>query len=250
MLKTFFKIFFSLILIALIAAVAIGFYLWQKSPSMLSDTLTKKLGVPVTIESIDLAPNTITITNLVISNLPKAILPKAFSAKKIQIHFSFLDILDKDLTIPDVNIENIYLGFEFDDPKSPKGNWTRLMSNTMTNLQATEQALEKEHRSVLIQKLKMQHIHSQVVYKTQPEKIYTLPMIPEMILTDISSEDGIPLDQITKSILGNLLLEVFKAHNINNMIMDIFNPKKTIKKIISPFKKLNPFQSSPKPANP
>lgn len=241
--RWFLKSLFIVIVLLVIVAAGVGFYFVKQAPNILAKALSKQLDAPVEVDKIDFTMHSITIYGLRVGNEPGSILPNALTVDTIIIEVPLIDFLEKSVDIHEVILNRVYLGFEFDTPKSPTGNWTRLVDHLYTQSNSTE-ASDPE-RVVNIDQLVVHDINSQVVYKTEPEKIYTLDPIPEMVFTNISTEGGIPLDQITDSVLGHMLYSVFKKHNINNMLRDLTSPRKAIKKLLSPLQSLNPFHTEP-----
>ncbi len=66
-----------------------------------------------------------------------------------------------------------------------------------------------------------------------------------MELTEISSEGGLPMDQILNSVLGQMLKEVFVKQNLKNMIQQFMNTPSPVQQYLAPFKGF--FNAAPKP---
>ena len=227
-----------LIVLLLVAFGLICFFWIKKAPSLLSESLSSKLKVPVNVEKISFSWNQITIKSLSVDNIEDSILPKAFTAKTIIIKAPLFNYLKDNVVIHEIIIDNIYIGLEFDDIDSEKGNWTRLIENFYTEMDNYE--MKEATRSVSIYKIALQDIQAQVVYKTKPKNIHTLPIVEYEEFTDIKSEGGFPVDQITNSVLGKMLMSLFVRENLKNMYMQFLNPKNVFKNLISPFKMLIP----------
>ena len=243
--KVFFSTIAGLIVIIIVAAVIVGFIFWSRVPDMLANNLSKKMKVAVSIDSIGLGWGKIDLKKIDIGNPPNSILAKAFSCNEIDVNAPFTRYLNKNIVIDEIDLNDIYLGLEFDSPSSTKGNWTTIMNNIQSTTSAGQVSMKKEkaapegsQRSVLIHRIILTNINVDVVYKKDSGKIKKLPTIPRMELTEISSEGGLPMDQIANSVLGEMLKQVFIKENLKNMLQELMNQPSPIKQYLAPFKGL------------
>lgn len=242
--KVFFSTLAGLIVIIILAAVITGFILWSRVPDILANNLSKKMKVFVAIDSMSLGWGKVGLKKIEIGNPPNSILSKAFSCGEIDVIAPFTRYLAKHIVVDEINLNDVYLGLEFDSATSTKGNWTTIMNNIQSTTAAGQAPKKKgeaapTERSVLIHRIVLTNINVDVVYKKDSGKVRKLPTIPRIELTDISSEGGVPIDQITNSVLGEMLKQVFIKENLKNMLQDLMNqPNNPIQKFISPFKGL------------
>jgi uncharacterized protein involved in outer membrane biogenesis len=244
--KFFFSTLASLIVIIILAAVITGFIFWSRVPDMLANNLSKKMKVSVAIDSIGLGWGKIDLKKIEIGNPPNSILPKAFSCNEIDVNAPFTRYLDKHIVIDEIDLNDVYLGLEFDSASSTKGNWTTIMNNIQSTTAAGQIKKKKgetappgKERSVLIHRIVLTNINVDVVYKKDSGKVKKLPTIPRIELAEISSEGGFPMDQITNSVLGEMLKQVFIKENLKNMLQELMNqPTNPVQQFLSPFKGL------------
>lgn len=241
--KVFFSTIAGLIVVIILVAVIVGFIFWSRVPDMLANNLSRKMKVAVSIDSIGLGWGKIDLKKIDIGNPPNSILTKAFSCNEIDVNAPFTRYLNKNIVIDEIDLSNVYLGLEFDAPNSTKGNWTTIMSNIQSTTASTqgkkkEATPEGSQRSVLIHSIVLTNINVDVVYKKDSGKVRRLPTIPRIELKEISSEGGLPMDQITNSVLGEMLKEVFIKENLKNMLQDLMNRPSPIQQYLAPFKGL------------
>jgi uncharacterized protein involved in outer membrane biogenesis len=239
--KVFFSTLIGLIVIIIAAVVIAGFIFWSRVPDILANNLSKKMQVSVAIDSINLGWGKIDLKKLEIGNPPNSILSKAFSCHEIDVNAPLTRYLNKQIVIDEIDLTDVYLGLEFDSATSTQGNWTTIMSNIENQVQKKKKknAPEGTERSVLIHRMILTNINVDVVYKKDGGKVKKLPTIPRMELTEISSEGGLPLDQIANSVLGEMLKQVFIKENLKNMLQELMNqPANPIQQFLSPFKGL------------
>lgn len=229
-------------LIVLVVILAVFYYFAQsRAPDMLANKLSNKLGVAVSIDSIKPRLSTISINMLEIANAPGYTLPKAFSAKTIELHAPLKTYFEDSVVVEQIDIDTIYLGIEFDTTSSGQGNWTHLLSlyKKGPNLDPNDK------RQVLIKKIVFTNIHSDLMFHSEGNQITKLPLIARMVLTDVSSHGGLPIDQLTSSILGQMLIQAFQQYHLNNMLEGIVDtPGKAVETILKPFGEV--FNTAPK----
>lgn len=232
----------SLLLVVIGTVIVVGIILttifWFRVPSMLSRELSQKMDVHVKISNIGLTLNDISVNGLKIDNLPGSILPTAFSSKTIDLHAPISNYLHDHIVIDEIDVDDIYLGLEFNSPSGTTGNWTQIMGNLQRSQDKASNSSSKiSKRTVFIKKIVLTNLNVDVVYKTD-KKVKRLPTIDRMELTDISSEGGFPSDQIMNSVLGQMLKSVFVKENMNNMLQDLLKQENPVNKFLRPFQGL------------
>jgi uncharacterized protein involved in outer membrane biogenesis len=220
--KTFFRSLSGLVIIALLAAIILLFLAWSRVPDILAGNLSKKLKVMVEIGDIDLSLRSITVDKLEIGNPSGYYLPRAFACDKIFVDSPLTRYFSEHIEIDEIDLDNVYLGLEFDSPSGTKGNWTALMQNAKAAQEAGKN--EKSKRSVLIRRLVLNNIRTDLIYRNQGDKVRHLPVIKRIELKNISSEGGNVMDQIMNSALGEMLKEVFMEQNLKEFMDKIFQP--------------------------
>lgn len=245
--KAFFSTLIGLIIVAILAAVIVGFIFWSRLPDMVSNNLSKKLKVAVEIDSFGLSWGKISAKNIQIGNPPGSILARAFTCQEIDVLAPFTSYLKKRVVIDEIALKDIYLGLEFDSASGTSGNWSRIMKNLQDSTGGISSSTSKKdkskappaptsERSVLIHRIVLTNIDVDVVYRKEGGKVKKLPRIPRMELTEVSSEGGLPMDQILNSVLVQMLKEVFIKENLNNMIKEFMDTPSPVQKYIQPFK--------------
>lgn len=243
--KTLFSTLTGIIIVIILAAGVIGFIGWSRVPDIIANNLSKKLKVSVEINDISLGWGKFQIDQVVIGNPPGTILSKAFSCSSINIFAPFTNYLDTQVIIDEIDVNDVYLGLEFDSAKGTEGNWTRIMSNLKSSTGQEDNGKKKKggkatseetQRSVLIRRLILTNIDVDVVYRKEGGKIQKLKRIDRIELTNVSSEGGLPMDQVMNSVLGQMLKSVFEKQNLQNMLQNLLQQQGGLQKYIEPFK--------------
>lgn len=221
----------SVSLIALIGIIACAaFFLSSKLPGYLSDKLSEALKVAVSIKDIHLSYNNITLDDVVIGNVPKGILPKAFSAKKIFSDCPLTNYIKQKIEIDQIGLNDVYLGLEFDSPSSTKSNWSKIMKS----LSSSEDTSSKDKKVIFIKTLILTNIQVDLVYRNKPGEIKKLRPIDKIELHNINSEEGIPMNQLMNTVLGQMLKSVFIQENLKEAVKDLLQSQDSIDSLLSP----------------
>lgn len=222
----------KLVVIILLALIIFAFIAKSRLPDIVSNNLSKKINVPVQIDDIHLNWNRIDIDKITIGNPSGSVLPKAFSCDRLFSLAPFTNYLKRHVIIDQIEIDNVYLGLEFKSPLSTDGNWSKIIDQITTSSTSN-------FRTVLIRRLILTNIDVDLVYLSEGNSVKRLRHIDRIELNDVSSEEGIPANQITSLVIQEMIKHVLLEQNLQNLIKDVIkSPEKGIKKILNPFKKI------------
>jgi len=217
-------------LIVFVVIIGVLYYFaLSRAPDMLSNYLSKAIGTSVSIDSIKPRLNKITVDQFEIANEEGYTLPKAFSAKTITLNAPISTYFQDRIVVDEIQVDSIYLGIEFDTAKSAAGNWTKLLSHYQKEAKLDASG----GKSVLIKKMVFTNIHADLIFHSADGKIQKLPTIPKIVITDISTEGGFPVNQLTSSMLGQLIKQAFIQYNMENLLQMI--PGKALDLFTKPF---------------
>lgn len=214
------KVIKYLIVVLIILFITV-IVLWGFIPKILSSQLTKKMGVPVHISSLQIFPSRISIENTSIGSPPKSVLPKSLLVEETKIYASIFEYFKDDIVIDTITMNDIYLGIELDKQGSSNSNWSYIMGN-LSKGKASDKGEEKT--KVLIKKVILTNLDIELAYRDQKGKIQKLKPIKRLELTNITSEGGIPSAQITHIILQEALRQIFSLEGLQNLIKNVISP--------------------------
>lgn len=222
--KAFIRSLAGVVILLILAVTIIGFIYWARLPDMISNHLSKKMQVLVEIDDLAIYRKSLVFEKLEIGNLKGSVLPKSLSVESITVAAPLEMYFQNDIVIDSITMDNIYLGLEFDAATGTMGNWTRIMQN----LENATPAPSEIQRKVLIKKLICTNIRVDLAFRIKKGSVRHLTPIDRLEFTNISSEDGLPLDQISETVLGYMLKEVFKRESVNDMLENVMKlgPKK------------------------
>jgi uncharacterized protein involved in outer membrane biogenesis len=217
--RVFIKSLMGLIVICVLAGVILFFLAKSRLPDMIASKLSKTLQVAVAIGDVNFTLETIKIDNLEISNPRGFKLDHAFTVQEILIKAPLKNYLKKDIVIDEIDLNNVYIGLEFESPQGTSGNWTTIMANAeKAQTQSSKSASDK---TVLIKRLVLNNINADLLYQSDG-KVRHLPTIDQIVLVNISSQGGDLMDQLMHSALGQMLKEIFMRENLKDIMDKIF----------------------------
>jgi uncharacterized protein involved in outer membrane biogenesis len=217
--RIFFKSLAGIIVICVLAGVILFFLAKSRLPDMIASKLSKTLQVAVEIGDMNFSFDAIKIENLEISNPRGFKLEHAFTVQEIVIHAPLMGYMNKDIVIDEIDLNNVYIGLEFESPQAATGNWTTIMANAQ-NAQ-TQSSQSASDKTVLIKRLVLNNINADLLYQSDG-KVRHLPTIPQIVLVNISSKGGDLMDQLMNSALGEMLKEIFLKENLKDIMDKIF----------------------------
>ncbi len=221
-----------LILLALLILVFIGL---GRLADIAADHFSKHLQVGVSIDALTPHLSRIVVREFEMGNPSGYSLPKAFEAKTITIHAPLTAYIKDDIVIEEIDLDTISLGLEFDSTSGARGNWTVLMENLKSS-----NVDGPSPRTILIKKAVFTNIQAQLLFRKGGGAMRTLPTIDRIELTNISTKGQFPVDQLTASVLGEMVKAVFAEYQLNNMLSEIFikPPEKAVETLTKPFEKI------------
>ena len=229
-------IFVSFILIIVTAL----FISWNYIPYWISSSLSKKIGVDVSISYINLTPFSIKIYDLEVENPSKFQLKKALEVAKIETQTPATTFFKDEITIDKIALTNAYLGLEIESPTNTKGNWTYLIDQLNSSIKSSSTGEGK--KKFFIKKLTVDNLNIDLLVKSQGGKIKKIKPIAHMEFNNISSEGEFPVGQLTSIIMSSILKEVFSPENLTNMLKDTFtNPAQGASDLFNTLKSLFSF---------
>ncbi len=216
--RTFWKSLLGIVILCILAAVVIFFLFWSRVPDMVASRLSKTLKVAVEIGDINLSMNRIEVEHFEISNPRNYQLDRAFGAQQILVNAPLTRYLHNDIVIDEIDVNDVYIGLEFDSPKGTTGNWTTIMNNAQAS---QEESSKTSKKTVLIKKLVLTNISAELLYRSEG-KVRRLKTIPKITLYNINSQGGNLSDQLMNSALGQAIKEIFVQENLKDVIDRIF----------------------------
>ncbi len=204
-----------------------GILVWNMLPTIVSHKLSKQAGVSVTIGGIQVSPSTVRVDSIRVGNPSEyKKTSRALSVKELGINVPLTRFFDDNIVIDEMTIDDVYVGLEFDSPKSKNGNWTIIMDNISKSASDEKDKAKKAGKStsVLIKKLIITDLKIELAYKTGGKLTQKLRPIGWIELTNISSEGGIPTSQIMNIVMQETLRNIFSTEGLQNMLEGVLDP--------------------------
>lgn len=216
-------IIFGIIVALVLACILV----WNMLPTIVAHKLSKQAGVSVTIGDIRMGTSMIRVDTIRVGN-PQGYnkTPRALSVDKLTVDVPLTRFFDDNIVIEEMTLDDVYIGLEFDSPKSKNGNWTTIMNNVSKSAGDEKEKAKKKGKttSVLIKKLVITDLQIELAYKTGGKANRKLRPIDRIELNNISSEGGIPTSQIMNIVMQETLRNIFSKEGLQNMLDGILNP--------------------------
>lgn len=199
---------FSILIIALAISV------WQFR-FITEKILTKKLGVPVTIESISYGKSLISIENVIIGNPPGSKLPFALRIEHIEMQAPFYQYFRKTIVFDKFVFENMDMNIEFYDKAHSKGNWISIIEHLKEN--EDSQTNIGSERGAFIKLLLINDLEFKLMSPTL-KKPTTLPPLQSMKFENIQTANGDLTGRVSQAIIHHIVQQVFWKYSIQSTL--------------------------------
>jgi hypothetical protein len=199
------------------------YFAYLNSGWILAQNLSHMTKTPVTIHQVDFHRDCFKIEQLVVGNPQEAYIPAAFRAKTVEIRAPYSQYLKKSITIDQIVIDDIYINIEFYTPDKIEGNWQVLIEN----MKQENRSPSKTGRKTLIKELVLTNVQVNLILSDG--KIHRLSPIKHLEFQNVTSEEGIPIKEISEIIARKMVYSVLKEEGLN-LIIKI--PLQVMKKIL------------------
>ncbi|MCB1106836.1 MAG: AsmA family protein [Chlamydiia bacterium] len=230
-------IIFGIIIVLILGVILV----WNMLPTIVSHKLSKQAGVSVSIGDIKLNPSMLHVDTIRVGNPPEyQKTPRALSVSALTANVPLTRFFDDNIVIDEMTMDDVYVGLEFDSPKSKNGNWTTIMNNISRSADSEKEKAKKSGKTtkVLIKRLVITDLQIELAYKTGGKANRKLRPIDRIELTNISSEGGIPTSQIMNIVMQETLRSIFSREGLQNMLEGVLNPNQSGKGVMDTLKGL------------
>lgn len=198
-------------LLLLLLVTVIGTFFYFESAPLLGKILSRKLGVPVGIESINFSKQQLTINQLRISNPPGAQLPDFLKVEKIHVIAPYIHYVKNPIEVNKIHFSDVYVDIEFYEKERAQGNWQEIIKGMNPNATAAT-----SKKAAVIKELLLTNITVDLVLPDGERR--RLAPIQQIKLTDVTTEEGIPIQSISKIIAKKIMRALFLQKSIEAVI--------------------------------
>jgi uncharacterized protein involved in outer membrane biogenesis len=196
--------FFWFLFFLVVSLIVGGTLVWVNRASLAAQILHRKLGVPVSVGSLDLTRTSATVQNLVIGNPPRYKQPNACTARTIDITSSWSHIRGNPLVIDEIEMNDLVITLEYSKKKNVT-NWDEILKHNQ----------KPSSRHYLIRTLILRTLTVQVVTANGAIKRY--PTLDRLEFHNISDETGFPVSEIEKAIFNRVMQDLFQRFNLQKI---------------------------------
>ena len=210
-----------IVLVVIVLAVAT---LWVQRAPLVSWGMTRVLGVPVSIGSIDVSANSVAIRNLDIHNPAGTKIKSAFKAEKIEVRAKPTTLLFGDVVkIEAITLNNAFLGVVLYNLTGSDNNWGRIMKNVSTEGAKEKEKKKdaKEAKGLVVKLVGLYDINVQA-YSRPLRRDVANPQISKIEIKNIGSEkDPASVAELFDAIARELLGRISGEGGLQNLMQDV-----------------------------
>lgn len=208
----------TLILICLIAFIIFG---WGYVPGIVANQISKMVKVRVSISYISLFPKTISIYGFVMGNPKGYKLSKSLKIGKASSK-AFLTAYFKDnIVVDEVVLSDVYLGLEMEAPFNTNSNWTVILNNMSNG------SKDSSNKKTLIKHLLIEDLQVDLIFRQGDQRPRKIKPIKKMEFFNVSSEGGVPANQLTNIIIREMMKEVLQ-NQLKSLMQEALSPNNAL----------------------
>ena len=231
------KLLFKTLFFTLTFFISILLVSWFLRTSIVSGYLSKVLNLPVSIESLDISLNQITIQDLHIKNPKNSKLESAFTAQKIQLNVPLFNFFDSHVVISQVNIQSPFIGIEMYNASGSDNNWSQIIEQLNQPSSENSNETTKNNKTFTIEQLTISDLHIQAYNKALNGKLLEPAPIKLIELRNLGKDNPQALKKLFSIIAFSLLKEITLKNHLEGILKDIQGPvKESLNLILSPLK--------------
>lgn len=189
--------------------IALLFFIWSIKTELAAGLLSKKLGVPVSIGLLQIDRSEVDIARLWIGTPLQSKTTTSFASQEVNIAAPIGNYVKDPLIIDSIDINNILVGIE--NYSSNDNNWNRMLSAPPSD--------HPSNRKWLIRRVTLRNLTVVVTDTRGQQKRY--PTIPQITFENISSDSGIPIDEIEKAIFNLMLQDLIRQLDLGKILQQV-----------------------------
>ncbi len=217
---------------AVIAIVLFLIALHMVTPLILSNALSRQLGVKATVGGVHVRLNKIWVDMITVHNPKGSRLPYALVIKQVELHAPLFEYVQPKTDIKLIFLDDIYMSVEFYDKARKESNWTTILDHL--NQQAELPGVGGG-KSLHIGELLMKNI--KVDLALYGEQVRRIRPLKEIRLRDIEPESGLLGKKLTR-IITNHIVRSISSHSgigtIQGVVVSV--PTQAAKTLTAPFR--------------
>ncbi len=188
--------------------VALAFFAWSIKTELVAGFLSHQLRVPVSMGLFDVHSESAEISRLWIGTPLNSRTNTSFASQEILTVAPIGNYVRNPLVIESIDINNIIVGIENYNADGSDNNWSRMMG--------AGPSAQPSDRQWLIRRITLRNLTVIVTDWKGTQKRY--PTIPQITLTNVSSESGFPISEIEKAIFHLMLQDLIRQLDLGRIL--------------------------------
>lgn len=196
----------------IVVVIGVGYLAYDNAATILSKIISHKTRVAVTMDSIDFKREEFTIHNLQMANPKGTRLPTALRVQTIDVKAPYKHYFKNPIEIDEIHLDSLYVNIQIYNKDQTEGNWQTIMGNVAHD---NKSPLSVE-REAIIKRLLLTNIRIDLILSDG--KLHQLSPIEKIEFQDITSEKGIPTQEIAEIIVQKMMHSIFLKQGLKTII--------------------------------
>ena len=201
------------IFVAVLLVIASMAYIAYANASLiLAELIGHKTHTTVTIEDIHFHSGGFMIEKLRIGNPKEARLPTAMKVETIDIEAPYRQYFWNPIIIDKIQMSDVYVNIQLYTKDQTKGNWQTILAN----MEEDHKSFFSIEREAIIKKLIFTNIQIDLILSNG--KLHKLSPIERLEFDDVTSDKGIPTQEISEIIMQKMMNSIFLQQGLKAII--------------------------------
>lgn len=228
----------TFLILFVLLIVGATYFAYSQAAYLLQTIISSRTNLSTTIEAVHFNPSQVMINNLQIANPKEAIAPTALKVASLSITAPYNHYLKDPIVIKEIHLDQIDLNIELYNRSQTRGNWQTLMKQM--EQKEKKKSFFSIERKTEIKKLLLTTIRIELILANGERR--RLSPIRELAFYDISSEEGIPMQEISQAIIKHMLHSIFLEKGLKSLFQA---PENLLRGVLSPFFSHQPLSRRP-----
>lgn len=202
----------GILVVIIFLFVGAVYYVYANAAPILADIISHKTLTPVSIKEIEFYRNAFEIKELKIDNPKEARLQTALKSESITVAAPYRQYFWDPIEIEKIEMSDVYVNIQIYDKDQKEGNWQTIVHN-MSIDHKSPLSIE---RSALIKKLVLTNIQIDLILSDG--KLRRLSPIDRLEFDNITSDKGIPTQEISEIIVQKVMHSIFLEQGLKSVI--------------------------------
>ncbi len=192
--------------------LALGTFLYLRIGTVISDSLSAKLGVKTKVDNINLLEKGLELEGFKIQNPRHSPVKNALTIENLGVKTPWMQVFANPIILDEISLENVYVSLVMSRDHKSACNWNILINN----MSSGSPKWYSIKRTALIKHLVLKNVTIEIqLFGKKPQ---TLSPIDKLEFFNIDVKEGIPTNEISSIIVNKMIGSIFSLNTVKSIL--------------------------------